>query len=156
MSSDWKSVAVIREALKVSEHPDIKTSDILALLKEHDRFQALADRQHELTWTTEKPTQAGWYWWKVTHGAGAGIPVVVELVKSGKALIARGSVNVPLNALDLTGHWSGPLRQAKDGERKQGTKRLVYDKTRCKVVEVNLETGETVETNIQVDEGSTF
>lgn len=46
------------------------------------------------TWTTEKPTVAGWYWYK-NH-----ITQAVDVV-----LVRRAGCNYPLEACDADGRW---------------------------------------------------
>lgn len=71
----------------------------------------------EMTWTTEKPTQPGWYWYK----KGRHRPFIVEIFKGeifgyhgtdGKELIV--DQNEFVRDLDsrvrkMNGQWAGPI-----------------------------------------------
>jgi len=64
-----------------------------------------------LTWTTEKPTQAGWYWF---DQGGHGLWRMVEVkCDHKKKLYAEG---FKIEADYFNGHWSGPLRTPKEGK----------------------------------------
>ena len=70
-------------------------------------------RGHVPSWTSEKPTVPGWYWWRrtiVRHRQSTSKVYILEFVDSH---------NGPYNscwghASMLDGHWSGPLEPPKE------------------------------------------
>ena len=57
-----------------------------------------------MTWTTEKPTKSGWYWWR-----RRGDPFVLSVVEIEGQLFANGASVEELT--DHDGEWSGPLEE---------------------------------------------
>ena len=55
----------------------------------------------EAGWTREKPTVAGWYWWRY-----AGEPAVVRVIHSMYGLVIEGHVGLVQN---MNAHWLGPI-----------------------------------------------
>jgi hypothetical protein len=54
-----------------------------------------------MTWTTEKPTVPGWYWWKSKQYS----PVIVEIYR----LEVRGESYLLIGVEDAEGLWAGPI-----------------------------------------------
>lgn len=59
-----------------------------------------------MTWTTDKPTRPGWYWWR--YDATSPTPAIYHVELDHKALITRGWMNSALPLVD-DGEWAGPL-----------------------------------------------
>lgn len=68
-----------------------------------------ADRQQGLAWTTEKPTQAGWYWWRLNANGYCCVHSIED--DTGELFIATSENS---NLDELGGQWSGPLRTPKE------------------------------------------
>lgn len=60
-----------------------------------------------LTWTTDRPTAPGWYWWQGPYSG----PEVVRLWQTGKgqSLICERTGHVAGHPVPLVGRWAGPL-----------------------------------------------
>ena len=56
-----------------------------------------------MTWTTEKPTKSGWYWWRDEEGHAV---VEVYPTETSTAVWRRGLL---YNLNDVMGEWAGPL-----------------------------------------------
>lgn len=61
-----------------------------------------------LTWTTEPPKVAGWYWFSVCKGHAVCIPVGTD----GKAKLSKGHFT---DAELLGGQWAGPIAPPVEG-----------------------------------------
>lgn len=58
------------------------------------------------TWTTEKPTRVGWYWWRVCDYDK--LPIIYRIeMRGGELKAVHGSA--PCYALPETGEWAGPI-----------------------------------------------
>ena len=69
-----------------------------ALLEERDRLRGA------LRWTRERPTVAGWYWWRWADGETE----VVEVLKSARRLVVRERLPVERYRTELV-EWAGPV-----------------------------------------------
>lgn len=59
--------------------------------------------QTPLTWTTEKPTQPGWYWWRNNSHFD---PDILKVDVLGDRFV----IDTDLDVLDTPpGEWTGPL-----------------------------------------------
>lgn len=74
---------------------------------------SVADRQRELTWTTEKPTQAGWYWFRNVKRQDYKEPQIVYL-RDYAGEIAIGNSTLKGFTLFEEGEWAGPLLEPKE------------------------------------------
>lgn len=108
-------------AEQASEFPDVGVADIAKWTVEaHSAFEGRQDLHHafgdkveyttgyiaakladRLTWTSEVPTEAGWYWYL---RKGKDEPRVVHAEPDGERLCAVG-----WGVKALRGRWSGPL-----------------------------------------------
>ena len=65
-----------------------------------------------MTWTRDRPTQPGWYWWR-----GITMPMcVVRIVDwrgDGELYVRDGENLTALN--ECYGNWSGPIPQPEEG-----------------------------------------
>jgi hypothetical protein len=59
-----------------------------------------------LTWTTQKPTKPGWYWWRSYRGYD---PIAVQILgfDSADSFSLVYGLNRPLGQCD--GDWAGPI-----------------------------------------------
>jgi len=67
-----------------------------------------------MKWTTSKPTESGWYWWK---GGLHFLPDLVEVYHSRTGLQCRGMLRglLPPYWVDfLDGYWAGPIPKLED------------------------------------------
>lgn len=94
-----------------------------------------------MTWTTEKPTKAGWYWWR------RGTFLFVRHVQGhvDEQLWADGYTVEKLT--ESNAQWAGPLEPPLDGrdERRPGKMRLVYNKATKRIEKVSTVDGIVVE-----------
>lgn len=61
-----------------------------------------------MTWTTDKPTKMGWYWWREKYVGGKNpkyLVRVLEVENIDGVLGIRGYNKIRL----MHGHWAGPL-----------------------------------------------
>lgn len=58
-----------------------------------------------LRWSTEKPTQPGWYWWRVNYKDGEFIERVFRVAKYNDLLYVPDFDNVS----KMEGEWAGPI-----------------------------------------------
>ena len=76
----------------------------------------LGKRDERVTWTTEKPTQTGWYWYKGEdpdiefHADGISI---VEVITEEDRLVCRHSNSDNQWVDDSQAQWAGPLEVPK-------------------------------------------
>jgi hypothetical protein len=77
-----------------------KMEEVVKRLLEHERKKMLAALPPAMTWTTEKPTKAGWYWY---HCDGQDDKIVVYVDKN--MVVEQGAWHVS----EITGQWCGPL-----------------------------------------------
>jgi hypothetical protein len=69
----------------------------------------LGGRDKGVTWTTEKPTQTGWYWYRKDP---ADIPLLFYCGAEWDHLVDFAGLNEPVAFMKdhlLEGEWSGPL-----------------------------------------------
>ena len=59
-----------------------------------------------MTWTTEKPTKPGWYWYRGECG-GHTVKVIHYIDDDGDGPYLATSED--LNLTDLDGEWAGPV-----------------------------------------------
>lgn len=92
-----------RKDWQTSFEPIVYTMTIEEIIQ-----QGLPTRQAK-RWTRERPTVAGWYWWRIQEDSD---PFVVEVVREGGKLwaqwIRRGRIATWLVS-DHGGEWKGPL-----------------------------------------------
>ncbi len=60
-----------------------------------------------MTWTTEKPTQSGWYWWREHAVPLMGVIVQVD-VEADTVYSSGTDADASLNQT-IRGEWFGPL-----------------------------------------------
>ena len=72
-----------------------------------------------LTWTTDKPTEPGWYWYKFAEGPPSVVYAlhpsgmsIVEVLYDQTGLFCRHPDN-DKSLIELDGHWAGPLEPPK-------------------------------------------
>jgi hypothetical protein len=53
-----------------------------------------------MTWTTEKPTVPGWYWYREIEGE----PEILSIYKDNGQLLISG-----IGLQEFPGEWAGPL-----------------------------------------------
>lgn len=72
----------------------------------------------KLEWTTDKPTEPGWYWIKnvrTAHGYEEAEPCVVEVANYGNGYPGNFNVTVPSDECTtelrdfIAAEWAGPL-----------------------------------------------
>lgn len=63
-----------------------------------------------LTWREDKPTEAGWYWWRFDASCGADI---IRIVKRNDGALVEWNGGDQV----LVGQWAGPLAPPQDGTR---------------------------------------
>jgi len=68
-----------------------------------------------LSWTTEKPTKQGWYWWRMKQSA----PAVTELVTRYGELFDEFKKHSISDYPDGQIEWAGPLEPPPEGETKE-------------------------------------
>lgn len=76
-------------------------------LRNIERADHLVDdtkKVNALTWTAEKPTAAGWYWWRPEDNDLN--PIVCWVSSDGIALFINFA---PSTVRDMPGEWLGPL-----------------------------------------------
>ena len=58
-----------------------------------------------MTWTTARPTKAGWYWWRRSVGYHKALKVYSV---AGSLCVAQGDDHLPVEEID-GGEWQGPI-----------------------------------------------
>ena len=72
-----------------------------------------------LSWTTEKPTQTGWYFWRLRKG-GVAITERVERIEdrmhsTGIQFYVESFTNDPSEPVkEIGGEWAGPIEPPED------------------------------------------
>ena len=66
-----------------------------------------------MTWTTEKPTVPGWYWWRYEKGRKATMLNVSQSHIQQMDIFTEGSLVMFLN--EVPGHWAGPIPAPEEG-----------------------------------------
>jgi hypothetical protein len=77
-----------------------------------DSHAALTDAlaQAAGTWTTEKPTMPGWYWWSPTSNPKRPEVVRVTVLENiSMAFAEQAGILSPMPVEDMNGEWWGPL-----------------------------------------------
>ena len=69
---------------------------------------------HQFTWTRERPTVPGWYWFRATQGADLQVLCVIERSDWGRDTSARllaydGDAAMGLVSAIAHGEWAGPI-----------------------------------------------
>jgi hypothetical protein len=66
-----------------------------------------------MTWTTERPTEPGWYWYKATKHLPAIIVYVYHShnnpLPGNGLLVAYVGLDEHRNSAMISGEWAGPL-----------------------------------------------
>lgn len=71
-------------------------------------------------WTTEKPTIAGWYWWRVKNAADAGIVRILSNTENPEDPIIQfdnGHVTHLRNTDCFINEWAGPIEMPEEEEQ---------------------------------------
>jgi len=69
-----------------------------------------------MTWTSDKPTQPGWYWWRNR----VGVPKPYHDDEIVKVYLKRGHLNIAfmngnrIDGIDIAGEWAGLLEPPKE------------------------------------------
>jgi len=68
-------------------------------------------REQAMTWTTETPTQPGWYWWREYEGSGPQITQVhlFNFVWLNKPFLGIEDIHTRTPLDNMLGEWAGPL-----------------------------------------------
>lgn len=89
------------------------------------RFESLYDaavqelKRLQLTWTKEKPTVAGWYWWRFDKTSQKAI-MQIGICNDG-SLMEFGDNGPMLAAVNFNGQWSGPIPLPKEAQQARGS-----------------------------------
>ncbi len=78
----------------------------------------LADIQPPMTWTTDKPTKPGFYWWKDRQNAQTLVFVrpddIVEIMTVIETPTYRWIDHHNVVLSQMTGEWQGPIEPSED------------------------------------------
>lgn len=65
-----------------------------------------------MKWSKEKPTQAGWYWWKDLDRPGK--PHMAHVVNDGYGLTVYGIEEYSRRLYEVRGEWAGPIPEPEE------------------------------------------
>jgi len=68
-------------------------------------------------WTSKKPTEVGWYWWKDLDRPGD--PICVHVINDGYGLIVYGMEEYSRRLYETRGEWQGPILPKGEAKRMQ-------------------------------------
>ena len=100
--------------MSLRDHAEALYQGVKAFLGTHDADQVQAKLERELrhvvpTWSQEKPTCPGWYWYKPPGVANPHLILVDHGRIDTKLMADLGPPNNLVDVLRIQGQWAGPL-----------------------------------------------
>lgn len=97
-------------------HPHENMDDLCQLKTDIDRLineNSRLKHQKIGTWSTEKPTRPGWYWWRQPYCQDVIVEITLGGAKNGKRLyvVTDGDTG---ELASFSGEWAGPIPEPEE------------------------------------------